>query len=334
YEVAQREGRNDADKYFQTAYDQTQWLLDNLDWADPLTTKGQRQGEHVTITSLVYFQENYPPQAPKGIQKKITAWADEMIRRSDNLWDYRRYSDQKWIIPTIWPDRPGADNGFNEVGNIAGFPAPALAVMPHLDDEAKQERLEELAIAYIDHMFGRNPTGRHFGFDATTDFAGVELGWHKEWQGGAGILQTARGVLDGSPKETVYPYHPEAGDPGHTEGWVTFNTAWNIGLAYLSSSNTSVKIYDAQFSTEINQVEQGKTIGIELTAPLNTDPEIVEQAHIVIQNNNRSTQVALTETGKNTSCFRASWDINKPAKELVVSYGLGWHQKVSTVIIQ
>jgi hypothetical protein len=334
YEVAQREGRDDANKYFQAAYNQTQWLLNNLDWADPRTTKGQRQGEHVTITSLDYFQENYPQRAPKGIGEKISAWAEEMIRRSDNLWDYRRYSDEKWIIPTIWPDRPGAENGFNEVGNIAGFPAPALAAIPYVKDSEKQQRLEELAIAYVDHMFGRNPTGRHFGFDATTDFAGVELGWYKEWQGGAGILQTARGVLDGSPKETTYPYHPEAGDPGHTEGWVTFNTAWNTGLAYLSSSSISVKVYDAQFSSEIDQAKPGDAIGIELTAPLNFDPEAVEQAQIVIQWKEEPTKVTLTETGNNTSRFRAIWEVNEPAKELVVSYGLGWHQKASTIGIQ
>ena len=334
YEVARREGRSDAEKHFRAAYDQTQWLIDNLDWANPRTTKGQRQGEHLTVTALTYFLENYPEQAPKGIQQKILAWADEMIRRSDNLWDYRRYSDERWIIPTIWPDRPGAENGFNEVGNIAGFPAPALAAIPHLDDTKKQQRLEELAVAYADHIFGRNPTGRHFGFDATTDFAGVELGWFQEYQGGAGILQTARGVLDGSPKETVYPYHPQAGDPGHTEGWVTFNTAWNTGLAYLSSSSTSVKIYDAQFSAKISEAKPGDTIGIELAAPLNFDPEKVEQAQVVIQAKGELTTVTLTETGKNSSRFRATWKINEPAEELVVSYGLGWHQKASTISIQ
>ncbi|MEM6846164.1 MAG: discoidin domain-containing protein [Bacteroidota bacterium] len=336
YEVARREERSDTDQYFQAAYNQTQWLLDNLDWSDPRTTKGQRQGEHITIPSLAYFLENYPKKAPKGIDKKISAWVDEMIRRSDNLWDYRRYSDTKWIIPTIRAeDHPRFDSetGFNEVGNIAGFPAPALAAISYVSDDQKQ-RLEEIAVAYVDHMFGRNPTGRHFGFDATTDFAGVELGWYKEWQGGAGILQTARGVLDGSPKETVYPYRPEAGDPGHTEGWVTFNTAWNTGLAYLSSSSTSVKIYDAQFSTEIDQVKPGDTIGIELTAPLNNDPKEVEQAQVVIHHKNGSMPVTLTETGKNTSCFRTTLEVAEPIEKLVVSYGLGWHQKVSTVSVQ
>ncbi len=334
HEVALREGRADEDKYFQAAYDQTQWLLDNLNWTDPRTTKGQRQGEHVTITSLAYFQENYPQRAPRGIDKKISAWADEMIRHSDNLWDYRRYSDDKWIIPTIWPDRPGADNGFNEVGNIAGFPAPALAAIPHIKDTQKQQRLEELAIAYVDHIFGRNPAGRHFGFDATTDFAGVELGWYKEWQGGAGILQTARGVLDGSPKETIYPYHPEAGDPGHTEGWVTFNTAWNTGLAYLSSSSTSVKIYNTQFSSEISQASTGDVIGIELIAPLNANPARVEQAQVVIHIEGKPTYITLTETGKNTSRFRTTWEINAPTDEIIVSYGLGWHQKTNTIKIR
>lgn len=334
FKVAQREGRSDADKYFQAAYNQTQWLLNNLDWVNPRTTKGQRQGEHVTITSLAYFLENYPQQAPKGIDQKISDWADEMIRRSDNLWDYRRYSDDKWIIPTIWPDRPGAENGFNEVGNIAGFPAPALAAIPYVNDSQKQQRLEELAIAYVDHIFGRNPAGRHFGFDATTDFAGVELGWYKEHQGGAGILQTARGVLDGSPKEPIYPYHPEAGDPGHTEGWVTFNTAWNIGLAYLSSNSTSIKIYDTQFSSEIDQAKSSDKIGVELIAPLNSDPEAVEQAIVTMECDGELTKVMLTETGKNTSRFRATQQITDLADELVISYGLAWHQKAITLSIQ
>ncbi len=339
YEVAQREGRDDADKYFQAAYDQTQWLINNLDWTNPRTTKGQRQGEHVTVASLAYFQKNYPRQAPKGIDEKISAWADEMIRRSDNLWDYRRYSDEKWIIPSIRPEndpRFDSKTGFNEVGNIAGFPAPALAAIPYVNDSQKQQRLEELAIAYVDHIFGRNPAGRHFGFDATTDFAGVELGWYKEWQGGAGILQTARGVLDGSPKETTYPYHPEAGDPGHTEGWVTFNTAWNIGLAYLSSNSTSVKIYDDQFSSEINQTKTGDVIGIELTAPLNFDPKEVEQATVTLRWNDELIPLQVTEVSGMSNKFRATFSIGEqiPKGQLKISYGHAWHEKMGKIKVK
>ncbi|MEM8970016.1 MAG: hypothetical protein AAGE93_26605, partial [Bacteroidota bacterium] len=208
--------------------------------------------------------------------------------------------------------------------------------IPYVNDSQKQQRLEELAIAYVDHMFGRNPAGRHFGFDATTDFAGVELGWYKEWQGGAGILQTARGVLDGSPKETTYPYHPEAGDPGHTEGWVTFNTAWNIGLAYLSSNSTSVKIYDDQFSSEINQTKTGDVIGIELTAPLNFDPKEVEQATVTLRWNDELIPLQVTEVSGMSNKFRATFSIGEqiPKGQLEISYGHAWHEKMGKIKVK
>ncbi|MDF9795432.1 hypothetical protein OKW21_000695 [Catalinimonas alkaloidigena] len=336
YEVAQREGREDAEQYFEAAYAQTKWLLDNLDWQDPRTTKGQRQGEHITLTALTYFLENYPKRAPKGIQEKMESWADEMIRRSENMWDYRRYSNDKWIIPSIRPEndaRFDSKTGFNEVGNIAGFPAPALAVAAHLESTQKQARLEEMAIAYVDHIFGRNPSGRHFGFDAVTDFEGVEMGWYKEWQGGAGILQTARGVLDGNPKETTYPYDPYAGDPGHTEGWVTFNTAWNIGLAYLSSNSIALKIYNQDFSEEISKAKQGETIGIALTAPLNFDNSCPEKAEVMLHINNELIPLTLTETGDQSTVFRAEYVLGEALeeRELKVSYGYAWHEKQQTI---
>ena len=337
HEVAKREGRSDHKRYFRAAFAQTEWLLNNLDWNDPRTTKGQRQGEHVTITALTYFLKNYPEKAPAGIAEKIEAWADVMISRSDNPWDYRRYSDDKWIIPSI---NPGAGfgeasvMGFNEVGNIVGFAAPVFAAIPYVKNEKQQQRLEEMAIAYVDHVFGRNPTGRHFSFDATTDFAGVELGWYKELPGGAGMLQTARGVLNGSPKETTYPYDPYAGDPGHTEGWVTFNTAWNTGLAYLSSSSTVVRVYDRQFSREITQASVRDSIGIELVAPLNFDPKKAERVSVMVQHKGGRSEVMLTETGENTARFRTTWLVGEPYEEITISYGMGWHRKEAALAIQ
>lgn len=339
YEVAKREGRSDADHYFQVAYDQTDWLLQHLDWTDPYTTKGQRQGEHVTITALTYFLENYPRQAPKGIPAKIEAWTDEMIRRSDNLWDYRRYSDDRWIIPSLQPGGdPRFDSrfGFNEVGNIAGFPAPALAAAVHVTKPEKKARLEEMAIAYVDHIFGRNPSGRHFSFDATTDFKGADMGWFKEYQGGAGLLQTARGVLDGSPKETIYPYNPKAGDPGHTEGWVTFNTAWNIGLAYLSSSSTSVSIFDDRFSKELKKARPGDTVGIVLKAPLNFDPGCAEKATIRLRQGNTWIQLTVTESAEDSNVFKATYTIDRQysGEALEVSYGYAWHEKTIKIPVR
>lgn len=335
YEVAKREGRKDAEQFLKAAYAQTEWLIQNLDWQDPRTTKGQRQGEHLTLTGMVYFLKNYPRQAPKGLEQKIAGWAETAISRADNMWDYRRYSDQKWIIPGIDPEHQSA-TGFNEPGNVAGFPAPALAAASVIRSKATQHRLEELAAAHIDHVFGRNPTGRHFCFDAPLDFEGVELGWFQEFQGGAGLLQTARGVLDGSPKETTYPYHPQAGDPGHTEGWVTFNTAWNTGLAYWSSAGTAVKVMDASFSNEISKVKKGGSLGIEVVAPLDFNENKIEVGLAFVYMNGEKHFVPLQEVSASSRQFRGIFQLSETmeVKQMKVAYGYGWHAREQTIDVE
>lgn len=50
YEVAKREKRADANLYFDAAQRQTKWLIQHLDWEAPLTTKGQRVSEWITVT--------------------------------------------------------------------------------------------------------------------------------------------------------------------------------------------------------------------------------------------------------------------------------------------
>jgi hypothetical protein len=171
YEIAKREGKDNPEDYFQAAYNQTLWLIENLDWHDPLTTKGQRQGEWVAVTSFVHFLKHYADRAPSGLLQKIKDWSEVAIYRSDNLWDFRRYSDERWIIPGIGDpslDRPLT--GFNEVGNVAGFPAPLIATTKVIENKNVAERLNQIAIAHIDHVFGRNPTGRHFSFDGPPGF--------------------------------------------------------------------------------------------------------------------------------------------------------------------
>ena len=105
---------------------------------------------------------------------------------------------------------------------------------------SKVKRLKELAISHFDNMFGRNPLGRHFGFDAAKEIEGVDLGWFSKHEGGLGALGEVYGRLDGSPKESAYPYNPSA-HPGYTEGWVAFNTAWNMSLAYLCGENKNIR---------------------------------------------------------------------------------------------
>jgi hypothetical protein len=310
YEVALREGRADAEQYFEAAYDQTAWIIEHLDWEDPRTTKGQRMSEHITVKGLAYFLETYPDRAPEGLQEKINRWAEVAISRSDNMWDFRRYSERRWVIPNIRPpDHPShaTDTGFNEPGNVAGFPAPALAAAQVVDDKMVKHRLRQLAMAHLDNVFGRNPTGRHFSYDAVHDFEGVELGWLKEWQGGIGQLQSARGVLDGSPKETTYPYDPYAGDPGHTEGWVTFNTAWNAALAYLSAADVEVTAWNPGFQVQQTSIKVGDTIGIQLAAPLNVDYNQVETGIVQLKVNGEPRRdLQVTETSPNGQFFRAT----------------------------
>lgn len=344
YEVAKREGRKDADAYFKAAFQQTEWLIKNLDWQDPTSTKGQRMNEHVTMEALAYFLKNYPKRVPKGLAGKIQEWAKVIINRSDNMWDFRKYADQKWVIADIkaTSDPTYNPNGsFNEPGNIAGFPAPALAAASVLTDVATQKRLRELATAQMDNVYGRNPTGRHFCYDALTDFQGSDLGWFKELEGGAASLQTVRGVLDGSPKEGVYPYDPYSGDPGHTEGWVTFNTAWMAGLAYLAADVTNIEFYDATFTNRIQEAKPGQKIGIRLTAPLNLNSQKAEQAAVVLTSNKgNQNRIKLDEAGVNGVWFQQVVDLTanpvlagKPA-ELRVSYGLGMFKKEAVLKVK
>ena len=51
--VALREQRPDAPDYLAAAQTQARWIVEQLDWNDPRTTKGHRMSEHKTITGLV-----------------------------------------------------------------------------------------------------------------------------------------------------------------------------------------------------------------------------------------------------------------------------------------
>jgi hypothetical protein len=255
YEVARREGRADADRYFQAAHAQAAWIVTDLDWQDPQTTKGQRMSEFITMTGLAHLLREYPDRAPAGLAAKIDAWADVVIRRSENMWDFRKLDDgDRWTPmgekPTMW----------NEPGNVVGLPAALLAARPLLADAGKRARLEVIAYAHVDNFFGRNPTGRHFSYDAPRELEGVEVGWYSFLPGGLGLLENARFVIDGSPKDGHYPFHPEKGNFGWTEGWVQFNTPFAASLAQMAYAETSLQVS-----------REGDRLVIRLIAPLDFD---------------------------------------------------------------
>ncbi|WP_298484576.1 discoidin domain-containing protein [uncultured Maribacter sp.] len=249
YEVVKTKEPKKAQKYFDAAFSQMKWMIANLDWKDPITTKGQRMSEHITMRAFAYFYHQYPDKAPKGLENKITQWAEVMLSRSNNMWDFRKYTNDKEWAPIGW----------NETGNILGFPAAALAAKSVIKDSILKEKLNILAWSHIDNAFGRNPTGRHFSFDGPKEIEGVDLGWYNAHEGGIGLLAPVPFVFDGSPKAEHYPNHPELGNIGWTEGWVQFNTAFNTSLAYLANDNTEIQFIK----------EENNTVKLRLQAPIN-----------------------------------------------------------------
>jgi hypothetical protein len=267
YEVAKRENRPDAQLYFDAAYQQAEWMIKELDWNDPLVTKGQRMSEFLTVTGLAHFLREYPDRAPRGLAEKLNEWAKILVRRSDNLWDFRKLGDE----PDNWTPMGDSPQKWNEPGNVIGLPAPILAAREFITDAKIQQRLDELTWSHLDGMYGRNPVGRHFSFDAPREVEGVEHGWFRFYNGGIGRLADARFVIDGSPKNAHYPYHPEVGDIGWTEGWIQFNVCYNITLSYLAWSESKVEL-----------TKQGDELVVRLTAPLNFDYNKAETGSVTI----------------------------------------------------
>lgn len=261
HEVAKRENRPDSDLYLQAAIRQAEWMIANLKWHDPRVTKGQRMSEFVTVTGLSQLLADHPDRAPVGLAKKLNDWAAVVIRRSENLWDFRKLGDapQQW---TPIGDRPQM---WNEVGNVVGLPAAIFAVKPFITDPAAAARLDQIAWSHFDAMFGRNPTGRHFSFAAAKEIEGVQYGWYIRLPGGVGRLENARFVLDGSAKNQHFPFHPEVGNVGWTEGWIQHNTPFNLSLAYLARSESVLTLK-----------REGNELIVRLRAPLNFDYTKVE----------------------------------------------------------
>jgi hypothetical protein len=324
YEVAKREGEKDAEKYFEAAFGQLDWMIKNLDWNDPMTTKGQRMSEHMTMRAFAYFHTQFPDRSPDGLKEKVEEWAKVAISRSENFWDFRKYDEAEWTPP-----------GWNETGNILGFPAAVFSAMTVLDDSELKKSLEVLAWSHFENAFGRNPTGRQFSYKGPEEVEGVDLGWYSRHKGGYGLLEELPFVFDGSPKSFHYPNHPEAGNLGWTEGWVQFNTAYNISMAYM-----------ANYYTQIELVKETKDrLKIRLDAPLNFDPSKEEGLSLVIQNQNgQSMSVRLVEESPYSTILVGELEITnnslrsgdkmipiQKGESVRVSYGLGYFQREATL---
>ena len=299
YEVSLRDKHPDADRYFNAARAQVEWMIKNLDWDNPLVTKGQRMSEFLTMTGLAHFLREYPDKAPVGLKRKIDDWAKVVIRRADNMWDFRRLDDADGWTPM--GEKPQM---WNEPGNITGLPAALIAAREFISPDM-QPRIDQIIWSHIDNFSGRNPVGRHFCFRAPTEVEGVEYGWFNRYPGGIGRLRDARFVIDGAPKNQHYPYHPEVGNVGWTEGWIQFNTPLNVSLSYLAWSETSLDLK-----------RDGNELLVRLRAPLGFDPAKAETGTVVVASGQGdSERVTVTETGPDTGIFigRLRLQPNAPA---------------------
>ncbi len=231
HEVANRDGLADPDRYLTAAVKQAEWIVKNLDWNDPRTTKGHRMSEHRTIPSLVWLLQNYPDQAPAGLKEKITAWAEVAARRSANMWDIRRFDDvDHWTIPKL-----------NDVGNLVGTPGIALAASWVIDDPALKSRMRELAVSHADAVFGRNPRLAAAPYKPQSGFTGIERGWPKEYKRNAcARLELCRGSISSAPGSEMFPFNPE-GPFRHAEGWVNYGAGWCLSLAYFEFDRRAAK---------------------------------------------------------------------------------------------
>jgi hypothetical protein len=222
HEVAKREKRDDAAKYLDAAVAQAEFIVKNIDWNDPRSTKGHRMSEHRTIPNLVWLLQKYPDRAPAGLKQKIRAWAEIAVRRSANMWDFRRYDDSEhWTIPKL-----------NDVGNWVSFPAIATAASWVIEDPALKSRLQELAISHADFTFGRNPRLAAAPHKPEMGFPEIDRGWpigHK--LNVCARLESCRGSISAGPGSEMFPFNPE-GPFRHAEGWVNYGASWCVSLAY------------------------------------------------------------------------------------------------------
>lgn len=241
YEVATRDGLASASDFLTSAENNIAWLVNSVDLSDPMNTKGQRMSECIPFHALTYAYEMYPSHCPTGTYAKIESVANLLISRSTNYWDYTQYQtagDLSGATSTVWNNTQAQNGGTANNPGYVGMMGVYFALARIVTNSTTKARLKELAMSHIAHGFGRNPLGRCFDYKATEDFDGAQLGWVSRYQGGAGDLGWVVGVLDGSPKEGSFPFNPNA-STGYTEGWVAFNSAWNMALAYLKGEDQS-----------------------------------------------------------------------------------------------
>lgn len=322
--VLEREGSLQAEQFRNAARKQVAWTIQSLNPKNPALSKAQRMHADILISSLVIFSRVDPAGTPIGFEDFINIWASTAIERSENIWDFYQLEDSgDWVVyeashKTKW----------NDPGSLLALPAALLEASTVARGQERKARLREIAFASLDHLFGRNPTGRHASYDAPREIEGVERGWYSFHPGGIGQLKDVPFVFDGAPKAPHYPYHPEIGNIGWTEGWVTFNNALARSLAAMAYTSSTV---------QIQQV--GETLEVKLKAPLNLDYEKPESFNLYLRTSSgRSYEVEMTETDAFSQIYAGRLELNKQdiseGEVLKTSYGYGYYEHSASITLK
>ena len=317
YEVAKREGRSDAMKYLKAAAAQAEWHIKNLDPTDPRIAKGQRLSEHKPYTGFFMLKKKYPRYYPKGTDQWLKRWAKEMIARSDNPYDFRKFTHDQWTLPKPWSDP----------GGVAGFPGIVVAVDHILDRPDKLKDLQRLKASHFDTLFGRNPVNAASANRAEEAFPGLEFGWPYHYGHGiCACLELCRGTLNTLAANEHYPFNPNA-PFRHPEGWTGFNAALNVSLAFICWEQTNFH-FENSLGETIHQLKADDSMQLVLIGPLGSNPSEVEQVRVKFACKGKPNKyITLTESRPDSLRFSAEIKMSQIGLEITkqsaFSYGSG-----------
>src|SRR5690606_9421115 len=123
YLAERHEPDGEPEKYLRWAQAAARDVVERWDFSNPRHTWAMRNAEHVTPQALAFFLMVAPEEAPEGTRRKLEAWRDYVLARTDNLWHYRTHDDTEWAHPRS-----------KEVGTVAGMGGALFAVGAVLDD--------------------------------------------------------------------------------------------------------------------------------------------------------------------------------------------------------
>ncbi len=317
-------GEAQPDKFLSYAKACCEDIIHNWNLEDPWHTWALRNAEHITPQALGLFLLLAPEHTPPGTREKLRAWADQTIRLSDNLWNYRKHSEAEW-----------AHVKSKEIGTIAGL-AGSLFLASHVLEDP---RLEQLAWSNVGFLFGANPVGKILGAASALRIHNKGLWpgttfedyWPDSHPMGTGRLGGCRGSFEGSPINSAFPYQPEKYnnpiEPWYScEGWAITNRAWMAGIAFSSLGRSSLRVLDPVSGQELAAVHPGQPVTVELQAPVHH--ETSESTVVGVWSYHGAAggmhEIVLVETSPGSGLFRR--EIQAPTLhegKWSLSYG-GW----------